>query len=245
MTASPVLTLYRVSLRHRRGRRVVHVLDDVTLELLPGELAGVWGRRGCGKSTLALVAAGVLVPDEGTVLLDGRPLREDDRRGVLHAQIGLATRRGPEIDDMPVEDWIASALLTSHSYREALRLAHVALDRAGVSDLGDEPWEALSDGERMLVAIAQAIVRGPRVLVVDDPVAGVAGTERDDVMGLLQSIAATGVAVLMTAAELAELRGLDRIWKLRDGRLEGPSVRAGGTVVSLRPTAADVRYGDR
>ena len=53
-------------------------------------------------------------------------------------------------------------------------------------------------------------------------------------MQLLTSIAASGVAVLVTAAELVELRGLDRIWSLREGALEGPSVRAGGTVVPLR-----------
>jgi ABC-type multidrug transport system ATPase subunit len=237
-----VLALDGVSLCHRRGRRSVWVLDDVSLEMVAGELAGVWGRRGSGKTTLANVAAGVLTPDAGSVLLDGQPL--NDRRGILHAQIGLATRRGPEIDGMPVEDWIASALLISHAYRDALRLARLALERAGVGDLAGEPWEVLSDGEQMLASIAQAIVRGPRVLIVDDPIAGVAGAERDEVMGLLQSIAATGVAVLMTAAELMELRGLDRIWSLRDGRLDGPTVRAGGTVVSLRP-AAEARDGDR
>ena len=53
-------------------------------------------------------------------------------------------------------------------------------------------------------------------------------------MQLLSSIAGTGVAVLVTAAELVELRGLDRIWSLRDGRLDGPSVRPGGTVIPLR-----------
>ncbi len=239
-----VLTLDRVSLRHRRGRRALRVLDEVTLALDAGELAGVWGRRGAGKTTLAHVAAGLLTPDEGAVLLDGRPPGAEKRRGVLHPEIGLATRRGPEIHEMAIEDWIASALLTSRSYRDALQTARLALSRCGVGDLADEPWEVLSDGERMLASIAQAIVRGPRVLIADDPVAGIAGPERDEVMELLQSVAATGVAVLMTAAELAELRGLDRIWSLRDGRLEGPMVRPGGTVVSLRP-AADGRLGDR
>jgi putative ABC transport system ATP-binding protein len=234
---TPVLSLDSVSLCFRRGRRSTMVLHDVSMALEAGELAGVWGGRGAGKSTLAHVAAGIIAPDRGTVLLDGQPLVSGSRAGrggVLHAQIGLATRRGPELDEMPVEDWIASALLLSHSYRDALELAHQALERVGAAEVGGEPWDDLSDGERMLVSLAQAIVRGPRVLIVDDPIAGLGAVERDEVMQLLLSIATAGVAVLVTAAELKELRGLDRIWSLRDGRLDGPSVRPGGTVIPLR-----------
>jgi putative ABC transport system ATP-binding protein len=233
MMAGPVLRLDEVSVSYQRGRRSLLVLDRVSMELETGELAGVWGRRGAGKSTLAHVAAGVLLPDSGSVLLDGLPLLGDNRRGALRAQIGLATRRGPEIQEMPVEDWIASALLTSHRYREGLRLAHVALDRVGATHLGAASWEELSDGERMLVAIAQGIVRGPRVLIVDDPLAGMGAEERDEVMTLLRAIATTGVAVLMTAAELMELGGVERIWSLRAGRVAGPTVRPAGTVVDL------------
>jgi putative ABC transport system ATP-binding protein len=230
---SAVLALDRVSLCYHRGRRSTMVLHDVDLALMGGEIAGVWGRRGAGKSTLAAVAAGVLAPDRGAVLLDGRPLSTAGA-GVLHAEVGLANRRGPELDEMPVEDWIASSLLLSHPYKEALTLARRALERTGAHDVGGEPWDVLSDGERMLVSLAQAIVRGPRVLIADDPLAGLGAVERDEVMQLLSSIAGTGVAVLVTAAELVELRGLDRIWSLRDGRLDGPSVRPGGTVIPLR-----------
>lgn len=228
-----VLSLENVSLCYLRGRRSTMVLHDVDLALMGGEIAGVWGRRGAGKSTLAAVAAGVLAPDRGEVLLDGRPLTAAGN-GILNAQIGLANRRGPELDEMPVEDWIASSLLLSHPFKEALTLARRALERTGAADVGGEPWDVLSDGERMLVSLAQAIVRGPRVLIADDPLAGLDAVERDEVMQLLSSIAATGVAVLVTAAELGELRGIDRIWSLRDGRLDGPSVRPGGTVIPLR-----------
>jgi ABC-type multidrug transport system ATPase subunit len=228
-----VLTLDNVSLCYQRGRRSTMVLHDIDLTLMGGEIAGVWGRRGAGKSTLTSVAAGVLKPDRGEALLDGAPLVAAGS-GILHPQIGLANRRGPELDEMPVEDWIASSLLLSHPYKEALTLARRALERTGAIEIGGEPWDVLSDGERMLVSLAQAIVRGPRVLIADDPLAGLGAIERDEVMQLLSSIAGTGVAVLVTAAELVELRGLDRIWSLRDGRLDGPSVRPGGTVIPLR-----------
>jgi ABC-type branched-subunit amino acid transport system ATPase component len=86
----------------------------------------------------------------------------------------------------------------------------------------------------MLAAIAQAIARGPRLIVVDDPVAGLAGRDRAEIMELLRAIASEGVAVLMTAAELADIHGVDQIWTLDRGRLDGPPARRTGTVVPLR-----------
>ncbi|HEY6761055.1 MAG TPA: ATP-binding cassette domain-containing protein [Baekduia sp.] len=213
------------------------VLQDVRLELHGGELGGIWGRRGTGKTTIAHVAAGLIVPDAGRVILDGTPLRERTRavrHGALQATIGFASRQGPHVGEVTIAQWIGSALVSSHTHGQALQLAHRALGKTGTGHLATASWSELSGGERMLVAIARAIVRGPRLLVVDDPVAGLGGSERGEIMQLLRSIAALGVGVLVTAAELIELQGMDRIWMLRDGRVEGPTVRAGGDVVPLR-----------
>lgn len=234
---APLLALESVSVRYWRGRRPVQVLEDVSFDLEAGEFAGIWGDRSAGKTTLAKVIAGVLSPNEGRVRFDGHQLAEasrQDQRGALHAQIGLATRRGPELEEMPVDAWIASTMLNSSSWRVALRRSHVALERVGAADLGAEPWENLADGERTLVAVAQAIVRGPKLLVVDDPVAGISSPRRAEMIELLHSIAALGVGVVMTAAELTELQGADRIWALADGNLDGPPARPMGSVVQLR-----------
>jgi ABC-type multidrug transport system ATPase subunit len=232
-----LLTLDAVSMRYWRGRRPIQVLRDVSLDLEAGEFGGIWGDRSAGKTTIAKIAAGVLSPDEGRVTFGGQRLSDATRQahgGALHAQIGLATRRGPEMDGLSVEAWIASTMLNSHPWRDAVRRAHLALERVGAADIGAESWENLADGERMLVAIAQAIVRGPRLLVVDDPVAGLGASRRAEIMELLHSIVGVGVAVLMTAAELVELQGADRIWSLADMRLDGPPARPMGTVVPLR-----------
>jgi ABC-type multidrug transport system ATPase subunit len=233
-----LLTVESVSVSYWRGPRPTHVLRDVSLTLGAGEFGGIWGSRSAGKTTLAKVVAGLLTPSSGRVTFDGHEVSEPDRGGALHAQIGLATRHGPEFDDISVADWIASTLLHNCSWREALKRARLALDRVGVAETADKPWEHLANGERMLVAIAQAIVRGPRLLVADDPVAGLGGRERAEVMELLRGIAAEGVAVLMMAAELTELHGADQIWALDRGRLDGPPARPMGTVVPLRNTGS-------
>jgi lipoprotein-releasing system ATP-binding protein len=233
-----LLTIDSVSLAYWRGSRRVEVLRDVSLSLEAGEFGGVWADRSAGKTSLAKVAAGVLAPDHGRVSFDGHDLARPDRRGTLHSQIGLATRRGPELDQMTVETWIASTMLNSLSWSGAIERAGLALDRVGAGDIAREPWEDLSDAERGLVAIAHAIVRGPRLLVVDDPVAGLGGARRAKTIKLLRSFVAEGMTVLMTAAELTELQGADRIWSLDAGRLDGPPARPMATVVPLRSASA-------
>jgi putative ABC transport system ATP-binding protein len=230
---SALLAVESISVSYWRGARATHVLRDVSLALHAGEFGGIWGGRSSGKTTLAKIVAGLLAPATGCVLFDGQSLNAD-RRGKLHTQIGLATRRGPEFEDVPVASWIASTMLHHSSWTGALKRARLALDRVGAGDLADKPWEHLSDGERMLASIAQAIVRGPRLIVADDPVAGLGGKDRAEIMELLRGIAAEGVAVLMMAAELSELHGADQIWALDRGRLDGPPARPMGTVVPLR-----------
>jgi ABC-type multidrug transport system ATPase subunit len=231
---TPLVQVTAVSHTFWRGVRATNVLNGVTLELHAGELGGIWGRRGSGKTTLARIAAGVLVPDEGHVVFDGKVLSNPEHDGVLMPQLGLASRQGPEFEDMDPQTWIISTLVHLSSWRDAKRRASAALDRVGVGDVAGVPWQHLSDGERMLCSIAQAIARGPRLIVVDDPVAGLGGKDRAEIMDLLRSLAAAGIAVLMTAAELPELRGVDQIWSLDRGRLDGPPARPAGTVVPLR-----------
>jgi putative ABC transport system ATP-binding protein len=230
---SSLLVAESISVSYWRGSRATHVLREVSLSLDAGEFGGVWGGRSSGKTTLARVVAGLVAPATGRVVFDGQDL-DADRRGRLHTQIGLATRRGPEFEDMPVASWIASTMLHHSSWTGALKRARSALDRVGAAELADKPWEHLSDGERMLASIAQAIVRCPRLIVADDPVAGLGGKDRAEIMELLRSVAAEGVAVLIMAAELSELHGADQIWALDRGRLDGPPARPAGIVVPLR-----------
>jgi ABC-type cobalamin/Fe3+-siderophores transport system ATPase subunit len=126
--------------------------------------------------------------------------------------------------------------------REATRRAQLALERVSAGDVGAEPWRNLSDGERTLVAIARAMVRAPRLLLVDDPSTGLGLLERGEIVGLLRSIAEqAGIAVLMTASDLAEVQGAHVIWSLAGGRLTGR--RAEGATVVPFPDAAERAQG--
>jgi ABC-type multidrug transport system ATPase subunit len=238
---TPVLSVEDVHVRLWRGPRSLQVLDGVSLQLEAGAFGGVWADRSAGKTTLARVLAGALRPDAGRVLLDGEEVSDGarpDARLVIHPAIGLARRQGPAMPDLPIGTWIAQSMIASCRWPEAVRQSAVALERVGAGHLGAERWSRLADSERTLVAIAYAIARGPRLLVVDDLVAGLGPWRREVVLSLLHDIAAHGVAVLMTSAEVGDFKGANRIWSLEAGRLIESAPRPGADVLPLRPTGS-------
>jgi ABC-type multidrug transport system ATPase subunit len=239
---NPLLEFEAVSFCHAdRGSRGRSVLRDVSFTVEAGEFCGVFGDRSGGKTTLARLAVGALVPDEGRILVAGHDLAKlaggRDLRG-LRAQIGFASRSGPQLTQLTAEEWIASSLATCMSWRDARARARRALDAVGVGKVAGETWLTLSDNEQMLVSIAHAMVRDPMLLVVDDPVAGLSPMRRAEIIELLRSFTVSGGSVLMTAADINELTGLSRIWSLDNGRLNGMPDRPSGTVIPLRGAGA-------
>lgn len=214
----------------------MQVLRDASLRLHAGELAGLWAKAGGGKTTLLELAAGVLTPDEGRVVIDGRDLADLTARQtseLLHRSVGLATRQGPALPELPMGSWVALAVMRHVDRRTAEQRARQVLERVGVGEVAGEPWRNLSDSERILVAIARAAVCEPTLLLVDDPTAGLDMTERYNLLSLLRSIAATtGAAILISASDMADLQGVETIWSLVDGHLVGPPQRA-ATVIDL------------
>jgi ABC-type lipoprotein export system ATPase subunit len=223
---TPVLSLEAVSLCYWRGRRPLQVLRAASMSVDGGELAGVWAKAGGGKTTLLEVAASVLAPDDGQVSIDGRDLAGLTARQtseLLHSCVGLATRQGPAVPDLPVSAWVELGLMSHVGRREARQRTRQVLERVGVGAVAEEPWRNLSDSERILVAIARAVVCEPKLLLVDDPTAGLDTLERVALLDLLRSIAtATGVGVLISASDMADLQGVESIWSLADGYLLGP-----------------------
>jgi ABC-type multidrug transport system ATPase subunit len=235
---APLLSLDQVCKSRWRGPHETVVLEDVSLDLHAGEVIAVWGQRGAGKTTLALVAAGLQTPDRGTVRLDGVDGgKAGTKAPYLYDDVGWVQRSGPNSSEFgAVVDYVSLPLLGKHSPRNARRRASAMLRRLGVGDCAEERWDGLTDGERTLVAIAHALVREPRLLIADDPTANLNVLQREEVTGLLRLAAdQEGLGVLMTAPDMPEMAYAHRIGALSDGRLvlPGDSSRDRSNVINL------------
>jgi putative ABC transport system ATP-binding protein len=219
----PLLSLEAVCISYWRGAHETTVLRDVSLTVQGGELVAVWGQRGAGKTTLAMVAAGLERPDRGAVWFDSADLARAPRGRTpqLHDGIGWVQRMGPQSGDFQsVLDYVALPLLGRHSPRGARRLAGAMLGRLQVSGCAAGRWSSLTDGERTLVALAHALVREPRLLVADDPTANLDVLQREEVTGLLRRAAdEQGLGVLITVPDMPQVAYADRVASLSDGRL--------------------------
>jgi ABC-type lipoprotein export system ATPase subunit len=235
-----VLSLQSVSKGFRRGPREIPVLRDVSLEVPAGDLVGIYGQRNAGKTVLLKLAAGFETPDSGRVVFEDEDLSHFSRRRLAHLhrdRIGWVARNGPHSPDLPMQDYVALSLYRDFGPDEACRRARRALEKVGVADCASHRWDDLSDTARMLVAIAQALVREPRLLVVDDPTAWLDLEDRERIVGLLRHAAEDGgLGVLMTAPDMPAMLHAHQIRSLHRGRLIAPEGKPGGDDPRGRPS---------
>jgi ABC-type multidrug transport system ATPase subunit len=229
-----VLELERVSKRFRKGRRELVALNDVSLEVETGEVVCITGARGSGRTTLLRIAAGVEQADEGRVRIAGVDLRTagpEACRQVVVCNTRFLPAHGRDV----TEHVMMPLLAVGVSRDEAGLRAHRALKRIGAEELAFEAPDALIPAELVRVALARAVVRDPRVLVIDEPANGVDPLERDPLLSSIQAIArSSGIAVLLTAGETTSVTGADRVLRLSEGELLGRTAPASAEVVQLR-----------
>ena len=162
----PSSALRVAGVTHRFGERLV--LDDVDLEIAPGRVVGLLGPNGAGKTTLMRIIFGVIQPDVGRILFDGRPAGPGDRRtwGYMPQERGV-------YDDMRVLDLLVwFARLHDVPKAEARRRAVDLLERLGLADRSHDAISDLSGGMVQRVQLAAAMVHQPPLLVLDEPFAG-------------------------------------------------------------------------
>jgi ABC-type lipoprotein export system ATPase subunit len=215
-----------VSKTYYRGPHELQVLRDVSLDVYPGDFVAIYGQRSAGKTTLLKVAAGYESPDTGSVRFDGRDLNALHRKhlaALYLREIGWVNRTGPQSQELRVIEHVAMPLYRDFGHDGAHNKAKAALTQVGVAECAFETWTNLSDAERMSVAIAQAIVRAPRLLLVDDPTAGLDVVERERLVALLRAMADDAkLGVLMAVPDLPAMLRAHDVRTLSDGHLLAP-----------------------
>jgi NitT/TauT family transport system ATP-binding protein len=167
-------------------------LEDITLDVLPGEFLALVGPSGCGKSTLLDLLGGLTAPTSGRILLDGRPIEGPARdRGIVFQQYALFPWRTAAQN---VEFGLDIAGLKARQRRE---IARHYLDLVGLTAFADRYPHELSGGMKQRVAIARSLAYDPEVLLMDEPFAALDAQTRETLQGeLLRIWRTTGKTII-------------------------------------------------
>jgi putative ABC transport system ATP-binding protein len=201
----------------------VHALAGVTLTIGSGELVAVVGPSGSGKSTMLHCLAGIIQPDAGKVVYDGRELSsmpDGPRSELRRTEFGFVFQFGQLVPELTCLENVALPLRLGGTRRgEAERLARTWLDRLEVTDTaGKRPGE-VSGGQGQRVAVARALVTQPKVVFADEPTGALDSLNGERVMNLLVEAAkSTNAAVLLVTHEARVAAYSDREVVVRDGK---------------------------
>jgi len=209
----------------------VVALADGNLEVHSGEVVALIGANGSGKSTLGKIITGVTAPDEGQLLLDGRPVHFPSPQAARNASITAVYQELSLIPDMTVADniWLAHEPMSLglRVNKKLLRQrTHELLDlfkgTYGSTLDPDAPVSELAPDERQIVEILKALSQSPRVMILDEATASLDSQQVDRLFSLVQDWKATGMAIVFVTHRMDEVfRVADRVTVLRNGRTVG------------------------
>ena len=172
-----------------KGRRTLHAVNGVDLDVVKGEVLGIVGESGCGKSTLARILLGLLPPTRGTVALDGRDIRELGRREMARRVQPVFQDPYSSLNPRRTVASIVALPLAVHgigSSAERRRSALEMLERVGLpARFADRYPRELSGGQRQRVAIARALVMRPEIVVCDEPTSALDVSVQSQILNLL------------------------------------------------------------
>ena len=223
--SDPVLSIRGLSRTYKSGDKTLTVLNGVDLDVKPGEIVGLIGPSGSGKSSL-LHAAGLLEhPDAGQIIIEGRDcsdLSDRQRTRVRLATIGFVYQAHHLLAEFTALDNVALPQMIAGRGRAAARArARALLGELGLAERVEHQPAQLSGGEQQRVAIARALANAPRLLLADEPTGNLDPHTSTAVFESLYALARQeGVAALVATHNLELARHMDRVVALKDGRLE-------------------------
>lgn len=221
-----------IELRHITKRFAgITALDDLSLSINPGEIHCLAGENGSGKSTLIKIVSGVYQPDEGDIIIDGKPVQnlspiESIRRGiqVIYQDFSL-------FGNLTVAENLAVNTLLQEkrkfvNWKQVRLLARQAMDRLNVAIDLDTDVENLSTAGKQIVAIARALMSGVRLIIMDEPTSALTGNEVTVLFEIVRAIQAQGIAILFVSHKMREMLEIsERMTVIRNGQsvISGPT----------------------
>ena len=205
----------------------VHALRDVDLRVEPGQVMGIIGENGAGKSTLIKVLAGAYRPDEGSISVDGEPLRVGAPADSLAAGIAVIYQELSLVPGMTVAENLFLGDMPRRGpvvdLRKARNEARALLARVGLDGLSTATKVgSLRLGVRQLIEVAKALRRDARILVMDEPTSALQGSEIEVLFDVVRDLRREGISIVYISHHLEEVFEIcDAVTVMRDGAVVG------------------------
>jgi putative ABC transport system ATP-binding protein len=232
-----VLRALGLQKHYGRGEAAVRAVDEVDLEVEPGESVAVVGPSGCGKSTLLYLLGGLERPTAGTVWLGGEQIDRMPEARLARLRrhgVGFVFQAFHLVDELTaLENVELPALLAGESPSAARRRATELLEQVGLSDRARHLPSELSGGQRQRVAIARALANEPMVVLADEPTGNLDSAATNDVLRLFDQLHANGQTLVVVTHDERIAATADRLISMRDGAFVDETRLTGGTARTL------------
>jgi lipoprotein-releasing system ATP-binding protein len=203
-----MLEVANLSKTYQTPRGPLPVLTDVSLSLMPGDAAAIMGPSGSGKSTLLYILGALEPPTSGTVTLSGRNpflLAPDDLAAFRNSEVGFVFQDHCLLPQCTVLENVLVPTLVAPGGEDDTQRARELVERVGLADRMDHRPAELSGGERQRVAVARALVRGPKLLLCDEPTGNLDRAAADNVASLLFDLHRVKQTILIIVTHSTQL----------------------------------------
>lgn len=222
-----MLRLEHVSKTYRTTEVETAALDDLSLEVKPGEFLAVMGPSGCGKSTLLNILGLIDSPSSGAYWFNGEDVAQCSEKELSlrrRARVGFVFQNFNLIDDLNVAENVEVALLyLGVGGAERRQRVAAALERVDLAHRARHLPRQLSGGQQQRVAIARALVAHPKLILADEPTGNLDSTNGDAVMDMLAGILNGGTTIVMVTHSEEYAKRAHRVVHMLDGRLVEPA----------------------
>jgi len=222
MTEKPAVSVRNLWKIFKQGSRIVKALQDVSLEVPPGEFLALRGSSGSGKSTLLNIIGGLDIQTKGeaeTLSATLSSLGAHDLGAFRRRNIGFVFQELTLVPHLTAIENVMLPLAFEAGKARARPLAEDLLQQAGLADRSTHRPRELSYGERQRVALARAVIRDPRVLLADEPTANLDDANVDRVWRILAALREAGTTIIVATHDPRLEAHADRIVRLEQGQL--------------------------